>query len=188
MFLNHWYHQDAPNDQVLVIGIIQDILNNQLCIIGIHQDAPNDQLFVLVITQGALKDQILVIDIIQDVQNNQVLVVDIVQDAPNDQVHVFGILQEGPNDQGIGIMIALLNNVLHYSALFSFKVTVIQVLESASNVFLKLKETIVNTAKLDFLVMLLVECVECVGVICLVQIRPIMIVTELLVNVTACQM
>ena len=149
-----------------------------MCIIGIHQDAPNDQVFVLVITQGALKDQILVIDIIQDVQNNQVLVVDIVQDAPNDQVHVFGILHEGPNDQGIGIMIALLNNVLHYSALFSFKVTVIQVLESASNVFLKLKETIVNTAKLDSLVTLLVECAVNAHVICLEQIRPIMIVTE----------
>merc|ERR1719162_2257844 len=58
------------------------------------------------------------------------------------------------------------------------KITVIQTLESASNVFLKLKETIVNTAKLDFLVTLSVACAVNVNVICLVQIRPIMIVTE----------
>ena len=45
-----------------------------------------------------------------------------------------------------------------------------------------------NTAKLDSLVTLSVECAVNVHVICLVQIRPTMIVTELLVNATACQM
>ena len=68
------------------------------------------------------------------------------------------------------------------------KVTVTQILESASSVSLILKETIVNIAKQDIMVMLLEEYVNNAHVTYWEQIQKILIVTELLVSVIVCLM
>jgi len=71
----------GSNDQVLVIGIIQDGFSDQEFVIGIIQDAPNGQVLVISVIQDAPNDQVLVVGIIQDALNDQVLVIGIIQDT-----------------------------------------------------------------------------------------------------------
>merc|ERR1711990_201329 len=69
------------NDQVLVIGIIQDVPNDQEIVIGVIQDAPNDPVLVIGIIQDAPNDQVLVIGVIKDALIDQVIVISIIQDT-----------------------------------------------------------------------------------------------------------